>query len=108
MPSHKAAAGDQRHVVEIVDVEGEVELGAARLGHEGHGVLEVCDRGQAIGRPFGIVAGIFGERVEGSRCCSGEAAGYGFAASERPCGAVRWKWKGHDLRLPTMIKRSMQ
>jgi hypothetical protein len=55
MPSDEAAAGDQGHVVEVVDVEGEVELCAARLGHEGHGVFERCDRGQACGRPFSAV-----------------------------------------------------
>jgi hypothetical protein len=29
MPSDEAAAGDQGHVVEVVDVEGEIELGSA-------------------------------------------------------------------------------
>jgi hypothetical protein len=36
-------------------VQGEVELCPAGLGHEGHGVSERCDRGQACGRPFSAV-----------------------------------------------------
>jgi hypothetical protein len=46
MPSHEATAGDQRHIVEIVDVESEVELGAARLWHEGHGILRYVTEGR--------------------------------------------------------------